>query len=215
MRGAALLAVALAALGGCSRPRATQVVLGIVTDLSAPGEIDRASLLALNGGAQVAKFDWDFLGIPSDTYELPGSFSLYSDDGSEPRLEVQVRALRGDKPQVTRTAVFGLVKDQTLFLRLGLSRRCLGVTCAVGSTCVEGGCQSALVEAATLPAFATGMEKSLECDSGSRFARTSNKQEMPITGACAGNEVCLEGSCRMMDPSRIIPDLGISSGDGL
>ncbi len=213
MRAAAIFM--LASLAGCSGPKATQVVLGLVTDLIAPDELDHVELIASRDATRVAKADWDFQGIPSDAYELPGTFSLYTDDDSEPRLTVEVRALRADKPQATRTAVFNLVKGRTSFLRLGLSRKCVGITCGSGKTCVEGACQSSFVESATLPVYMAGMEKSLQCNSGSRFVRTSTQQLMPVTGNCAGNEVCLEGSCRMMDPSRELPDMGMSSRDGL
>lgn len=212
MRAAVAIAL-VAAFGGCSRPKATQVVVGLLTDLSVPRQVNIVRLEVDNGGVERFKHDWDFL---DSTFELPGTVNLFTDDGSAQRVAATVTAFDYDKVQVTRTAVFDLVKEETRFVRLSLSQRCIGMKCASGSTCIEGTCRPSALDSSAFPVYTTGMEKSLECDSGSVFTRTSTMQRLPVTGTggCAANEACQEGSCRPVEPGRIV-DMGGTSSDGL
>src|SRR5262245_57037995 len=100
-----LIAVALAS--ACSTPR-TEVVIGVATDMPV-GMVDQVKIDILREG--VLTFDipaWRIKGPSSGEYVLPASFGVYSDDGSEPKIEVLLHGRLGDtlNDVVLRRAIF-------------------------------------------------------------------------------------------------------------
>src|SRR5438309_1356870 len=119
MRGIVAM-VAMVLLGqGCSKFR-TEVMLGFATDLSAPDILDHVQLRTLREGTEILKQDWDISGMPAQPFELPGSYGVYSADGSEPREEVDLIGYKSGTEILRRTSIFSLLKEQTLFMRMTL-----------------------------------------------------------------------------------------------
>jgi hypothetical protein len=183
---------------GCSQRR-TEVMVGIATDLSAPDALDAVKMDVFREG--VLLFDlpaWPIPGAAGDRYELPASFGVYSADASEPRIEVHVKGLKSEQKIVERTAIFSLISEHTLFLRMGLVVRCrdMGDCPSASQTCVEGRCVPVEVDSRTFPEYAPGAELSVACSGPTAFIDTKTGQPMPISGkGCAPGELCQEGTC--------------------
>src|SRR5438046_2584426 len=97
--------VACCLLWGCTTKR-TEIVVGVATDLSAPGALDQVKLEIYRNN-KIA-FDippWDVPGAAGDKFVLPASFGLYADDGTEPRVEVLVHGLKGGREIVMRRSI--------------------------------------------------------------------------------------------------------------
>ena len=209
---AALLAL-LALLPACSRKR-TEVVIGVATDLSAPDLLDEVKLEIWREGVKI--FDippWPVPGMSGERYELPGSFGVYSDDGSEPRIEVRVQGLKQGVVIVERRSILALVAEQTLFLRMALVQRCLQMSDCPNSsdTCVEGHCRPAEIDGHTLPLYdeAGRSERYLTCSSGTAFRDTKTGALMPLVGpGCGSDEFCEEGTCYKIAAMGGGPDAG-------
>jgi hypothetical protein len=203
-----------ASLGGCTYPR-TELVIGLMTDLSARDMIDTVTLTAEREDVPLFTQTWVISGILSEPEELPGSFGVFSSDGSEPRVTLTATGLTGNgaTPVVQRVSVTSLVHQQTLFLRMALVGGCSTLKCPDGDSCVEGVCKPAVVDAKTFPVYAKNMEKSLQCDSGPKYRDTSTKVLMPVTGDCAADEDCVEGTCyKRAGASTGGIDLGVGDG---
>jgi len=83
----------------------------------------------------------------------------------------------------------------------------------IESRCVEGRCVDPLVDNATLPAYATGEETTLECASGPTYVNTSTGQPMSATAqACPPPGTCIEGTCYLPPPDTSFTELNV---DGL
>jgi sugar lactone lactonase YvrE len=191
-----LIVVGLCA-ASCS-PSRTEILIGVATDLSAPDIIDRVQLSARREGVEVLRHDWDISGIPAQPFELPGSFGIYSTDGSEPTVQVDVRGFFGNQEIVRRTSILSLIREKTLFLRMGLVNRCMNRSdCPAGRTCVEGRCVPEQVESPTLPAYVDGMERTVTCNSGTTFINTGTNEPLEVvgTGQCGPGQRCLESTC--------------------
>jgi hypothetical protein len=175
----------------------TEVVIGVATDIAAPGVIDTVQLSAARDGVPLFSNEWQLSGLTGQPYELPGSFGLNSPDGSEPRVEVNIVGLKDRKPVLTRQALMSLVTGKTLFMRMALVERCIQVVCKAGFTCIEGTCQDSTVDARTLPAHTADLEKNVSCSSGTQFVNTSTKAPLPVLGSglCKPDETCSEGLC--------------------
>jgi hypothetical protein len=185
-------------LSGSCAPPLSELFIGAATDLSAPDGLDRMILSARREDVEVMRQEWALSGIPSRPYELPGSFNVYTDDGSEPRLEIVLSGYSGAQEIVRRTAILTLVRGERRFLRMTLVNRCVNhFDCPAGRTCVEGRCVPAKVDTRLLPLYQPGMEETLSCDSGTVFMNTSTRQPMTMVGSgrCAEGERCKEGTC--------------------
>ena len=124
-----LLFTALAA--GCTSR--TEIVVGVATDLKARGQVDLVKFVASRNGTPLVQHEWTLSDVPAGIYELPGSFGLYSADGSEPRVELQVLGYKGKELITERDSILSLISGQTLFLRMALVSDCSalsGPTCA-------------------------------------------------------------------------------------
>jgi hypothetical protein len=191
----------LIALGtGCETKR-TEVFMGVLTDLDAPGSLSEVNLQVFREGIVIftPPERWRIPGNAGTKYELPASFGVFTDDGSEPRIEVQLDGYVDGttNPVVTRRAVFALLKEQTLFMRMALVQRCVNRSdCANDLTCVEGHCRPATIDTRSLPQYIAGMENTVACQSGTVFKDTGTKQPLMATGTtCAAGDFCEEGTC--------------------
>jgi hypothetical protein len=189
----------IVALGGVGCTGRTEIVVGVVTDLKARGQIDLVQFQALRNGAVIVDHEWDLADVPANQYELPGSFGIYSPDGKEVPVELVVSGLRGSAPVVERRALLTLVAGQTLFLRMGLVGDCGtldGPTCSPGESCIEGVCRAEELNAHRLPPFRPSLVDHVECQSGTRFVISSSGEPMPSEGGdCAADQYCQEGVC--------------------
>jgi hypothetical protein len=171
--------------------------MGIATDLPARGQIDTVTLEVNRRGEStpLLNYSWDLSGLPAKDFRLPGSFNLYANDGSQPTFDVVVRGLLGDNKVVERRAALGIVQEQDLFVRLGLVGSCRTLGCPPSLTCIEGACKPIFVDVRTLPRFRSELVEHLACDSGTAFLDTSTGTPLPVLGACAAGEHCVEGTC--------------------
>jgi hypothetical protein len=181
-----------------------QIVLGLATDLPARGEIDQVTLDVHHRGetASILQFSWNLSGLPTKDYRLPGSFSLYADDGTQPTFDVVVHGLLGGSTRVERHASLGILPDQDLFVRLGLTASCETLGCPPSLTCVEGACRSPFINVHALPKYASQLVDHLACDSGTAYADTSTGMMMPVLGGCGAGQHCVEGTC-LVDASGL------------
>jgi len=181
---------------GCTQKR-TELVIGIATDLPAPGSLSDVRMEVFREGIRLLGRTWT---IPGGTqvYELPNAIGLVSGDGSPTRVDITVTGLLGQNPIVTRDATVGLVSEQTLFLRMGIVLRCMGMSGCPNSndTCVEGHCQAKAVDSRTLPVYVDQMEARFNCQGVTHFIDTrTNSEILPTSQTCAPDEFCQEGTC--------------------
>jgi 6-phosphogluconolactonase (cycloisomerase 2 family) len=204
---------ALLLLLGCTTNR-TEVVIGVATDLDAPSQMGTVRMTVSREDVPLIEQVWDLPGIPAQPFELPGSFGLYTDDGSEPRITVEVVGLLGSDRLITRRSVFALVREQTLFLRMTLVEACVHRSdCAPGQTCIEGHCTPEAIDAHLFPTYVQGMELTVSCSSGTVYRDTGTKQPLEMSGpGCAPDQLCSEGTC--LRKPQGTPDGGIAPDGG-
>jgi hypothetical protein len=208
-----LLMVCALCAAACTTKR-TEVVIGVATDLPAPGALDQVKLEIYRNN--VLAFDippWDVPGTAQGQFILPASFGVYADDGSEPRVEVLVHGIKNNQITVTRRAILSLIKEKTLFLRMALVQRCASrAECPDPSaSCVEGRCKSAIVDPRALPVYSQGIEGVIACSSGTNFISTAGNMPLPVMGACTSSQYCEEGVCYNLVPTGL-GDGGVDGG---
>jgi hypothetical protein len=209
-RIAALIALVAA---GCL-PR-TEILVGILTDLDAPGALDHVHLQLVQPDTLVPydmPADWDIPGTATGQFVLPGSYGLYTADGSARRVRVDLTGSLAGQNVVKRSSIVGLVAEETLFMRMALVAGCTAASCSEddGFTCVEGECRVMELDARRLPRFADALVDHLQCPSGPDYKRTADKTDVPLlgNGGCAPGQYCEEGTCY----DKLLPDGGVGSG---
>ena len=136
----------------------------MITDLTAPNVLDHVKLErhqpARPNAIRSSSRSWLVPGTPNTEFILPGSFGLYTDDGSEPRVQIDVTGYKGDPDLtpliVTHRSVLNLISQQTLFLRESLVAGCKGnhrLQARSNQTCIEGRCVDSRIDPRTLPKF--------------------------------------------------------------
>jgi hypothetical protein len=201
VRAGPVVVFAVAIAGGCQQR--TELVIGIVTDLQAPNELDLVELVVDDGTTGVPLLDEQFtisgrVDVPSN---LPGSYGLLG-DGQNDELTLDLRGFAGSALVVERTSIVSLVADQTLFYRMALASLCdasipgsLMMDCGSGQTCQEGTCVGNQFDAKTFPAFETELVDNLTCDSGTAYIDTDSNAPMTTIGSGCGSGACHEGTC--------------------
>src|SRR5690349_3634005 len=168
-----LLSLALVALA-CTTPR-TEVVIGIATDIPV-AQMNEVKINIFRDG--VLAFDvpaWTVQGPSGGDYELPATFGVYSDDGSEPKITVELHGLHNSAEVVLRRASFSLRKEQTLYMRMALVQSCVNVwmSCESGGdqsqSCIEGTCKSATIDVQSFNTYFDGEEKFNFCQTASQL----------------------------------------------
>jgi hypothetical protein len=208
--------MALAALSACQDRPATQVLLSVATDLDAPKPLERIRLkierylddarayVPIDGSDFV--YDWPIKSPPDSVYELPNSVVAFSTADDPPKLRFTLTAFDPTaKAMIHRRAVLRLVREKTLFMRLGITSRCYeDADCPDSKTCIEGRCRAPEVDSAHLPTVsgsdaeaADKQSGSFACDSGTPFRNTTTGVALVPTGASCPNpgDVCSEGTC--------------------
>jgi hypothetical protein len=198
----------LVLLGGCQGR--SQLVVGVLTNLAVKGELSNAQMTVARQGVVFQNYTWPISDQPAADYVLPGSITLFSDDGGTPTLEIELKGYRGPtsalEERVTRRAVVKLRAGEQVFYRMSLVAACTVGSpsaterCPVGQACVEGRCVAEAVDPATLAPYREARERVVECDSGSGFIDTGSCASgpcarLPVAGVCAADEVCTEGTC--------------------
>ncbi len=190
----------------------SQIVIGVLTNLSVKGQLDEVSLIATrNGGVAVLSEDWDISDEESVNFVLPGSFTVYSPEGGTPVIEIIVTGLQSSQVKVTRTADVELLSQDQLFYRMALVDSCGAngpgtSTCPDGQSCVEGLCRSTQVNNRSLRPFAKDRVAEVECDSGIDYIDTGTCSSgscqviEPTARDCPGTQWCGEGTCYNRDP---------------
>jgi len=200
------LAVLVVLLAGCAK--SSQIVVGVITNLQVPSTLKTAQLEAYRDGVQVGSELFSPIATqPRQPYALPGSFDFYSPRGGTPVVQLVLTGYGADPgtPLLQRTAVVQYVAEDARFFRMALVQACIGTLCPDG-TCVEGTCQQQSFDSARMPHYHSGMESTVECDSGSSFIDTTTCgsgtdgvcSALPVSGSCGAGETCIEGTCYAM-----------------
>ncbi len=186
----ALGLVLLLAGAGC-QPR-TEVVIGLLSDLKIPDGLDAVALDARRDDVPVVQPIW-----PRDApLILPGSFGLYSPDGSATDLTVIVTGFHQNHMLMTRTAQVTLIPGRTLFMRMALASACASVaSCKSDETCIDGACAPLDVDARTLPDFTPDLVDAIACASGPSWVNGASGEPLPVGSGCPSGGVCREGAC--------------------
>jgi len=197
--------VALAAMvaAGCSEKKRTEVVLGLATDLDAPMPLSYVNLEVSAPGFPLGHGEDRIIsGDPRQPYTIPGTYGVFSSAGTADRVHVTLTAFDDTNQElVVRTAVFNLVPEKTLFVRLGMVSACLGkFDCGPGQTCIDGRCRSELIDTSTLPEYHAGDETQLSCASAVSYVNTSTKMPLTVAAAPCASGICAEGVCLTAPP---------------
>lgn len=194
------LLASLLLLGACTTPR-TEVVIGIATDIPA-SMMNQLDIKIFREG--VLEFTLptplNIAGPTGGDYDIPASFGVYSDDGSEPKITVEITGLLNDTAVVLRRSTFTLRKEQTLYMRMALLKSCISVwqSCEgnldQSMTCLQGACTSAQIDVNTFNGYASGDEKVVSCGSAMLIDTKSGQPMMTGTPkpSCG---TCIEGAC--------------------
>ena len=199
-------------LAGCKDRPATQVVISVATDLKAPVPLQKI-------GMKIERFDQelnDYVDItagltadwlidePPAGFELPGSVVSYSGKGAEPRMRVTVTAFNpSNQRMLRRQSIFTLVKEKTLFMRMGVVDKCFqDADCPEAKTCIEGRCKDIVFKRLPLYEPEKRPEFSVQCQSGTSFINTRTGMPLPLERpdqSCPDEGVCIEGACYPRD----------------
>jgi hypothetical protein len=214
--GKTLSAIALlCALSGCEDRKRAEALIGVATDLDAPAPLERVRMtierFVENGANAWLAVDsdvtrsWDISGKVQEKFELPNSYIGYADPDDETKIRITVFAegsiAGGRQGFIRRQAVFRLVPERTIFIRLPLTSKCVdNADCNDILTCVEGHCVNPeIMDSHLLPSYdpAAKPETLFQCDSGTDFRNTGTKASLITKGArCPGlDDVCIEGTC--------------------
>ena len=208
-----LLVPLLVAAGACSDRPSTQVLISLATDLRAPVPLERVSMKIERFWDNINDFvevdagnlttQWLINAPPDHRYELPGSLVAFSDAEAEaePKIRVTAHAENASGRFIRRQVIMRLVREKTLFMRLGLTSRCLDdADCPEERTCIEGRCREPEIDARALPDYQSSKkpEFGIECDSGTAFVNTTTERPLApaLPAGCPSPlDVCVEGTC--------------------
>jgi hypothetical protein len=182
---------------GCSSR--TELVIGVATDLRAKMDIDVVKLVASRNDTPLVQTEWPLSDTAGTKYELPGSFGLYSGDGSAVEVQIAIKGYKGMNVVVSRDTTLTLVSGQTLFMRNALVSACVfgkGPVCNTNETCVDGVCQKRTVDATRLPKYSADLVTKTECTPPVQYIVSSTGDPMSSVGdTCGSDESCHEGVC--------------------
>ena len=194
------LLASLLLLGACTTPR-TEVIIGIATDIpvSMMNQLDikifREGVLEFTLPTPL-----NIAGPTGGDYAIPASFGVYSDDGSEPTITVEMTGLLNNAPVVLRRSTFALRKEQTLYMRMALLKSCISVwqSCEgnldQSMTCLQGACTSAQIDVQSFNAYTAGDERLVSCGNP-MLIDTKNGQTIMPSGPKPACGTCIEGAC--------------------
>lgn len=200
------LALALAAIAGCSTPGTNTQVLVIVD--AEPTVRSRTQSLQLDvrsgpGGSQLGDLTprESRTGDPFGPTEWPRSVVLVPTDRDADRVyEIEVTAVDGSgAPVATVRAFSGYVAGTTRVLRLFLRDDCIGIPCDLDTTCSAGTCvMLQYTDPGTLPlrdVDAGAMDAGTTVDVGTDAADTSVRLDAADAGVPDDAWVCDPSLC--------------------
>jgi hypothetical protein len=209
----AIFAVALMATAASGCKQKSQLVVGLITNLKVRGELTDVQMDLSRNDVLFQSYSWNISDQKSLDFILPGSFTLFSDNGGEPVTQIVVTGFQGDKTRVVRRSTIQLQSEQDVFYRMSLVLKCTTGSpnatdqCPDGFSCVEGVCKPDTVDAKTLRPYEASRVSDVECDSGTAFFDTSTCSSgtcaaiPPSSQVCAADEFCSEGTCYKRDPN--------------
>lgn len=138
---------------GCAEHSSTQIVVLMDTDYAVPGEVDgiraRVSKMVPNAESSAEVETWTHVfsvsggaSNQSGTHDLPATFSVLPDAGSDLEIMIEVVALASSdgRALVSRRVRTRFAPGETLLVRMLLYRACAKQVCAAGESC---GCPDA------------------------------------------------------------------------
>src|SRR6185436_3563415 len=136
---------------------------------------------------------WPLKNLPGGLYNLPGSYGVFTEDGSQPRVRLDVIGSLKGKDIVKRTSIISLLSQETRFMRMTIVEKCEdgkpNATCPKGLTCIEGSCQDQVRDVRTLPLYVAGMEAKFDCSSGTTYIDTAqNNAAIIASGSCTAGQ---------------------------
>jgi len=148
------MALTLAALAaGCSKEKATQIVVAMATNLSVPKEMDNISFKVEQ--RNTVKADLNYTLKPQDpgSFELPATVAIHAGKDPSIPITITVTGEKNNKTVVTRRARLPFIEGRILLLKMDLLRSCAGRSCPTNQTCTEKGCVSMDVDPKELPDY--------------------------------------------------------------
>jgi hypothetical protein len=190
---------------GCARSR-NEVIVGLVTDIGGDvglPSLDQIDVKISRNGDVVATASPHISWTPNVPFRLPGTWAIYTDDGTTPEIDIDVKGLSSGAEIVEREASFRLPLERTAFVRLGLTNACgrrpkiadrPPWTCPGGFSCVEGRCVAQAIDVAALPDFQPGLIDTLACGA-TAYLDSNDALPLNVGGRCPAGEHCREGLC--------------------
>src|SRR4051794_24722620 len=106
-------------LSACSAR--TELIVGLTTDLvGGPDSLTTVHFTASHDGHVITDETWPV--GPGGPQALPGSIGIYTDDGSEAHLVLELTGTLQSGATVKRDAIVDLAHGSTLFMRMMLAR---------------------------------------------------------------------------------------------
>jgi len=165
----------LAAFGGCSVDRQTQVTVALASETEIPKELDSFSLRVFSTKTGDLRFEQTY--FPKSGRDFPTTLAVIpaDEDSLESPLRIEIEGRKeGSAPFLKRQAVLSYVKGRNILLSMPLRMACFQFRdCGPNDTCVGGQCAPAQVDASLLAEF----------DENMVFGRP---------GACFEEEKCLD-----------------------
>ena len=217
MRWSTLVA-GLFALASCAQR--TEVIVGIATNLSTPGQVDvvRMRVEDTDGNLLLAR-EWP---VGPDLSKLPASIGLSPGSSSASSYLVTIEgrqnagtAADGSQAttlKVSRKSQFSFITGHSLFLRMTLLDRCYGQldgVCPPGQWCAEGVCKPVAFDSSSMPDYSPGDENKAQCGDYSQALGLSP----PPAVTCGAGKECVEAECfgpsgpAVDGPPPALPDL--------
>lgn len=190
----------------------TELLVGIATDLPAPGEMTEFQLRASRNDVPVEEKSFTLSGDRDVPSNLPASFGLYSEEGNEEPFTLDVVGYKNGTQFVQRHAVMGLIEGETLFYRMTLTSVCTAMTCPPNTTCAEGQCVPVEIDTHRLPAFEEALVTTLTCASNVHYIDTGTGEAMGYSNdamQCPADR-CHEGVC--FTPPQMTGEPGADAG---
>lgn len=171
---------------GCeARADLTQLVVFVEVDPLLEGSIDEVRLDATmpNGAMRSAMFD-----VHGAARESVGIRHVSGPLGD---VTLVARGRAAGVERVGAEAVTQFVAHESRQVTLRLTRACLGVTCAEGTTCVMGACTTSDIPGVLLPVWNNEMPDATRTDAGPLDANLN----ADAVCSCNAHQTCVSGSC--------------------
>jgi hypothetical protein len=154
-------AISAAGCSGKNNPGPGELMVAIETDMSLPKDVDRVHMDITAEGNSLLSQDYP---VGPDGVKIPATIGVVG--GSNPSTVVTIRviAYQQGTPRVLRQNVTTVPTSRIATLRMPIQWLCVGsaqeltpgqVTsiCPDGQTCVEGTCQTDVIDSSTLPDY--------------------------------------------------------------